>query len=109
MPGTIATPVSVAETTTSLTLPSETEAGLTERLRPGDSVDEEEGRAAGAGWGAATGRAPADGAAAPTEEPPAGFGEAPDGAAGRAGGRTSRRSRRQVVRPPPSVAPARNS
>ena len=106
MPGTIATPVSVAETTTSLTLPSETEAGLTERLRPGDSVDEEEGRAAGAGLGAAPGRAPADGAAAMF---PAAFDAALDGAAGRAGGRTSRCSRRQVVRPPPSVAPARNS
>lgn len=56
MPGTIETPVSVVETTKFRLLPSETEVGLTGRLRPGDSVDEGEGRAAEAGLGATPGK-----------------------------------------------------
>ena len=98
MPGTIEAPSSVADTTMSPLTPSAMEAGLTERLRLGESAVAE---AAGEDLlEAALGAPPLEAAVPPPES-----GDAPAEGAGSAGGRTSRAMRRQEVRPPLSVAP----
>ena len=102
MPGTIETPIKVADTTMSALFPSAREAGLTDRFRLGESVVEE--AVGDALLRADLGMAPplgAPAAAAPPPEPT----DAPAEGAGSAGGSTSRVMRRQEVRPPLSVAP----
>ena len=101
MPGTIETPISVADTTMSPLAPSAMEAGLTDRFRLGESVvDEAVGDAL---LKTPLGTAPLEAPA--TVIPPLLSGDAPADGSGSAGGRTSRVMRRQEVRPPLSVAP----